>query len=189
MSQPNQNPAAAPAKRDLPESEGRSARKILINPKFQLAMIGYVAFLALLTIGVLYFANSYFFYRFEQKGIALGISPDHVYFQFLNEQARIMNQVFLMTAVSVFSLILIGGAILSHRIAGPLYRLRQHLKGLSKGEPLREVHFRRGDFFTELADAMNEHLSALKKPASANGAQAPAPGPKSEEASGEKKTA
>jgi hypothetical protein len=68
-----------------------------------------------------------------------------------------MDAVFISTALIVFSLLVIGGIFLSHRVAGPLYRLQifLHQMAESKNQHLKELHFRKSDFFPELADAYN----------------------------------
>jgi|GEM_PF-6071651 len=42
------------------------------------------------------------------------------------------------------------------RVVGPLYRFHNHLLENSREGKLRPVHFRKGDFFSELADAYNQ---------------------------------
>jgi hypothetical protein len=47
--------------------------------------------------------------------------------------------------------------LLSHRIGGPAYHLRQYMKGLAGGRVKPStVRLRRNDFFHDLADALNE---------------------------------
>ena len=54
---------------------------------------------------------------------------------------------------------------LSHRIAGPLYKLRRGIEDVSKGNFDQRMTFRKNDHFIELQDAFNEmiqHLSIRK---------------------------
>jgi signal transduction histidine kinase len=55
------------------------------------------------------------------------------------------------------------GAVLSNRIAGPVYRLRQHMATIHQGGPIEPVKFRDGDHFSELAEDYNLVLDRLKR--------------------------
>jgi hypothetical protein len=68
-----------------------------------------------------------------------------------------MNQIFLATSIITFLTIAVGGLVLSHKVAGPLYRLTQHLKR-SSPENIKPVQFRKGDYFPEIQDAFNEFI-------------------------------
>lgn len=62
---------------------------------------------------------------------------------------------FIGLAVFNFILLLAVGFIISHRIAGPIYKLKQHLKDPKlKNEPLQ---FRQNDFFKELGPMLNDY--------------------------------
>ena len=52
---------------------------------------------------------------------------------------------------------------LSHRVAGPVYRLRQTIRAITAGQPIRRVKLRDGDHLTEVADDFNEMLLALEE--------------------------
>jgi hypothetical protein len=147
--------AAAPAR--------VNGRKVfLINPKFQLTFIFFMIGLAAVAIAIIYAANVYFFWKFRQMGEAVGLSPDHVFFQFLSQQRHEMNWVFVGTSVAVFTLIAISGIMMSHWVAGPLYRLHKHMLAIAGGRTGGDVKFRKRDFFPELADAFNAQLHFLK---------------------------
>lgn len=52
--------------------------------------------------------------------------------------------------------------IVSHRIAGPLHRVRQVLKALARGELPGDVRFRKRDLLTEEADDLNALIAAWR---------------------------
>jgi len=67
---------------------------------------------------------------------------------------------------SIFAPALVAGIVLlplflydqlkfSHRMAGPIYRLRQEMKKLSKGEGVQKLRFRDRDHWPELAEDFN----------------------------------
>jgi hypothetical protein len=53
----------------------------------------------------------------------------------------------------------------SHRIAGPLYRMRQDLGEVASGNRQKRIKLREGDYLTELADDINRTLDAVAAPA------------------------
>lgn len=68
---------------------------------------------------------------------------------------------------------------LTNRFAGPLFRLRNSMRCLARGEKVEPVHFRENDFWPEIAEEFNalivkiERLEAERKasePATANSA-------------------
>ena len=50
----------------------------------------------------------------------------------------------------------------SHKIAGPLYKLKMFLGNIRKGDPVNEVRFRKGDYFLEIADEVNKTIHYLQ---------------------------
>lgn len=129
---------------------------LLINPKFQLSFLAFVLGMATLVVGIFYSANVYFFSRFNEMGKRLGLTPDHVFFQFINEQAHTMNWIFGVTSLVCFVALVVGGLVLSHWVAGPIHRLMRHMSEISEGKSVTEVKFRKHDYFPELAEAFNK---------------------------------
>lgn len=54
-------------------------------------------------------------------------------------------------------------AFAGHRIAGPIYRLEQSIKEVTKGNYGLRIKFRKKDFFQEVDDSFNEMNAALEK--------------------------
>ncbi|MFN8369365.1 MAG: hypothetical protein U0T83_01935 [Bacteriovoracaceae bacterium] len=51
----------------------------------------------------------------------------------------------------------------SHKIAGPLYKLKKYFLLLKSGEKVNELHFRKGDNFKELADLFNDAVGHIQE--------------------------
>jgi hypothetical protein len=51
---------------------------------------------------------------------------------------------------------------LSHRFVGPVLRVRNALRQASRGEKTARVKLRPNDFWTELADDLNEFLDRVE---------------------------
>ncbi len=134
-------------------------RQLLINRPFQLRVIGYALGMAALIIGVVYAANYFFFRRFLAMGSTIGLPQGHVFFQFIAAQQRAMTWLFIVAAVLASGVVIFGCLLLSHRVAGPLYRLRRHMEELAKpGVVPTDVRFRAKDYFPELADTFNRMM-------------------------------
>ncbi len=141
----------------------QSNRRIyLINPKFQLSIISYALFISVITIAVFYMSNLYFIGKLVSVGTSLNYSPDHPFFAFIREQKKMMHSVFLVTASTVCLTIVIGGLILSHRIAGPVFRLQEYLESLVENRTFKKLSFRKRDYFSDLAESMNKAIGLLQ---------------------------
>lgn len=118
--------------------------------------------LASLVCAIFWGATQYFFYRFTQQGVALGLPADHIFFQFIRSQQIQMNWIFALTATLVAVAISIWGLLMSHRVSGPLYRLKIHLEKMTASGNLSPVKFRDKDYFPELAESFNKFMTRIQ---------------------------
>ena len=143
------------------DSEGRKhvfiRRTLLINPKFQLSFLTYIVGIAAFTLAIFYAAKVFFFYQTRSYMMSVGIPADHMIFDFLTRQSHVMNWIFLAAAVIEVAFLAFMGLKISHRVAGPLYRLTQDMLRMAAGGPIKNIHFRKGDYFQEVAEAFNKH--------------------------------
>jgi nitrogen fixation/metabolism regulation signal transduction histidine kinase len=73
-----------------------------------------------------------------------------------------MGRIFLGTSLGVMLLTTVWGLLISHRIAGPIYRMCLHLDLVANGKTEKDVSFRKKDFFPELAEAFNRHMRVVR---------------------------
>lgn len=52
---------------------------------------------------------------------------------------------------------------LTHKIAGPLYKLSTFFKEVANGDEIRELYFRNGDNFPEIAEQYNDAMKRIKE--------------------------
>src|SRR5438128_1085377 len=69
----------------------------------------------------------------------------------------------LIVFAAVFPVLAWDAVKFSHRLVGPLYRVRQTVRAVTEGEPVRLIKLRKDDFLTELRDEFNEMLEALQR--------------------------
>jgi len=137
--------------------------KYLINPSFQITFIIYFLIIGIIALMIFYSSNLYFFKTLTNEGIQLDLPSDHVYFELLVSQKHLMNKIFLITSVIFFILISLLGIFISHRIAGPIYKMTKKLNSFNGVDDLCEIQFRKRDFFKELADAFNTLVIKIKR--------------------------
>lgn len=134
---------------------GKKRRSYWVDPKVQWAIIQKTLLMNAALVALLYVADRFFFFRMESMGKDLGFTPDHVYFLFLKEQQRIKFWAFLWTSGIITIVGTFIGIRFSHRLAGPIFRLKKELRRINDGEKIEEVNLRDADFFTEMADEFN----------------------------------
>ena len=54
-------------------------------------------------------------------------------------------------------------AILSHKMAGPVYRFEQTCKAIAKGDFSQRIHLRKGDQLMELQDEFNKMMDRVEE--------------------------
>lgn len=136
----------------------RKAKQILINPKFQLSFL--ITFGLLITlISIVYgISLEIFFQNFFSLGKEAGLGEDHIFFQFINSQRSTLYLIFFLTYFVVLFAFLYVCLKMSHKVAGPMYRLNMHLNEIVKDNngKLKAIKFRENDYFIEIQDSFNE---------------------------------
>jgi len=138
-------------------------KKKLINPEFQLSFMRYFVGIASVTLAVFYGAKVFFFHEVRAYLSTLGFQTDHVLFDFLSRQSHVMDGIFFAAAVIECAFLAWMGLKISHRVAGPLYRLKGEMLRTARGGEVKPLKFRDGDYFAELADAYNEQMGETRK--------------------------
>ncbi len=143
----------------------RTKTSLLINPRFQWTLIGYTSAIALVILLAVYGLFSFGFHEFSIMGQQAGLPADHIYFQFIKMQELTFVRVLVALALVVGTILLVGGLIVSHKIAGPIYRMQREFLSMQDREPveLRPIQFRKGDFFPELAESYNALAEKMKR--------------------------
>jgi methyl-accepting chemotaxis protein len=136
----------------------KSSRKsFIINKKFQYSLIGYFLFLSLVMSAINFLGIWYFFSSIKEQAFIANLPGDHVFIDFLSHQKTILLSIFFIVSALTFLVVFFLGVMISHKIAGPLYRLKKHLESTST-KTVSPVEFRKGDYFNDLKDAFNEFI-------------------------------
>ncbi|MEA9355083.1 hypothetical protein SHI21_02670 [Bacteriovorax sp. PP10] len=119
--------------------------------------------MSLVSIAVFYLATLYLFWNFEQTGYSVGIPEGHIFFRFIADQRSLMNTILLIAAPIITLVTCYIGIKLSHRVAGPIYRMTKHLEELNEKGEIKEVKFRENDYFLELQNEFNKFIKGSEK--------------------------
>lgn len=69
--------------------------------------------------------------------------------------------IFLITAIGIGIAGMVVFILLSHRIAGPLYRFEKDLGDIGYGDLTKRIHLRKTDQLTEIKEALNSLISTF----------------------------
>jgi hypothetical protein len=136
-------------------------RTYFIYPKFQFSLIAMNVSIIVGVCTPILLSIIYSFRKLRQMGTEAGIQSDHVYFKFLALQESLLKSSLGIALICGILISTLLSVIISHKVAGPLIRLRAFFKDLAKTGKLSPVNFRKGDFFNELPDEINQALSKL----------------------------
>lgn len=78
-----------------------------------------------------------------------------------DEFIPVASAFFYKIAIYLLFVVLIS-AILSHKMAGPVYRFEQTCKAIAKGDFSQRVHLRKGDQLTELQNEFNKMMDRVE---------------------------
>jgi hypothetical protein len=135
--------------------------KFIINKSFQFKFIAYTLLPTLSTLCILWISIEYYILKLIEKGQSAGLAENHFYFELVLEQAALIKSIFLAVGIVSTSILLIWAVLISHKIAGPFLRLTNML---NKGDQeLKNISFRPGDFFPEVAEAVRTYINSKKE--------------------------
>lgn len=125
----------------------------LINPSFQLKF-SLIVCSVILASTLIYPIIIYDFFKLVSSA-----SPE------LAEQvvaARNELVIYLVTIQIVITVLaFIAFIFVTHKVAGPLFKLKNHLSGIREGKPITPLTFRSGDYFQDVADEVSLFLETV----------------------------
>ncbi|MCX7013622.1 MAG: hypothetical protein NTW86_13880 [Candidatus Sumerlaeota bacterium] len=136
---------------DVGQPKRCKRRRLLVIPRFQLRLVGSI-------------------WLFVLAGMAIATVGTCLYFLLLNEPSHadvvqgwsgMVGRTALALLV-LFGLMAWGTLLVSHRIAGPIYRILRVLEDLQRDKSGAPIRFRRGDAFQDVARQLNHTLHPLE---------------------------
>lgn len=96
------------------------------------------------------------FYQQLNDPYVKALPESHPYLVFHNLFQEQSISVFIVGISASFVISFVLGILISHRVAGPLVKLKKHFENVANDvQNETSVHFRDGDFFNEVAHAYN----------------------------------
>ncbi len=137
-------------------SKNRKFKNYLIYPQFQWNFILLIMGISLVAPVIMLVFQLNLFRTQIQSGQMMNLPETHPYFVFYN---LFQNQSLLIFAIAVaisFVISFLLGLVLSHRVAGPIIKLKKHFDLVAEDEKNDgPVVFRENDYFKEVAESYN----------------------------------
>lgn len=83
--------------------------------------------------------------------------------QSLEAKRKSLISVLALWQIGFTALVFIMCIFLTHKVAGPLFKLQKFFTAIVEGGDNGRLFFRSGDYFTELADSYNDAINQLKE--------------------------
>lgn len=132
-------------------------RQYLIKTRFQLK---YVGLILLFMFAVAWVAGYTVYYT---GWLLMGEKLANVYPQGrLVAIMRTINVTLILRLILIAPLVALLAVFLSHKVAGPLYRIERFLRLVAAGDLSTKLRLRKGDELQDLAEALNEMTDDLK---------------------------
>jgi hypothetical protein len=125
-------------------------RNYLIYPRPQLSIVGYLLVIFWMAMATLYLGVTQTISAIDMEGLRISAAQADLLTQLHQARLSSLNEFFAgFTLISTFVMVA-GGIFLSHRVVGPIYRIRMILEQWSRGEKPYPLKCRGEDFFQEL---------------------------------------
>ncbi len=138
----------------MPHRKYKRTRK-LIQPKFQLKVAFACLGIAVMATLVLTVLLNQVVLDFADKGWIDSARVEQ-------EWVGVLTVKLLIALAVLTPMTLALGVILMHRIAGPLYRFRQFMAAVARGEHPNECHLRKGDELMDFCELLNKFTAPIR---------------------------
>ena len=132
-------------------------RRYFIKPGFQFRYLRLV--LAAIILPVLLFSACLYYLIFYLMAEQLGI-PESIAYNLIPVLKKI-NLILLFGLPAVSAAVLFWGVLISHRIAGPIYRLEKDLEKIAGGDFSLRIKIRKKDELGSIAAGINKVLDRI----------------------------
>jgi hypothetical protein len=136
-----------------------------VNTRLQLTLIVGANVLALISALLLVTLMIYGDTHIQNYATGLNLSPNHPALKYIAEREQNFDRICIAIMCVQFVLFNATALALSHRLAGPLFRLQRHMNEVGTGGEPVAVHFRKGDLYQELAEACNTVIARVRSSA------------------------
>jgi len=131
-------------------------RKILlVNPSFQFSFMSQTLLMTLVVLFVVYMFKVFMMWDLRRVALESGIAENSEFMRVLDYRSITSDIGFAVLAV-ILTIVMLGWTLwVSHRVAGPIHRIRNEIKKIIDGQPLQRIGIRDHDYFHELKESVN----------------------------------
>lgn len=141
------------------QEQGFGRKKLLINPDYQLSVMYHFLILFLTIMIVMVFAINWQLEPVIEQVKLSQLPENHPIMTSLSHFTVMMNSTVLGIIFFSFVMFIVMALIVSNKSAGPIYNLTQQLRKIRDNKHVDKVTFRKGDYFQELAEEINEFIA------------------------------
>ena len=130
---------------------------VLIDKAFQFNVTFFV--LTIFLIQNIFFIIAIYLWS---EGVFGYVANPEIAVQLEKHQGNLILFLFLYSLISL-SVVFVMMIFKTHKIAGPIYKLKKTLKDSKENNQIQKLIFRQGDYFYDLPDVYNETMDHFKK--------------------------
>ena len=128
----------------------------IINPKFQFRFAFFICFFIFIS-SLIYPVSIYnLFEVFADKCSSISLD-------ILDSKKNSLIGALAIIQLAFILIVFIACIFFSHKIAGPIFKMRKFLDNIADGNPPEGLSFRKGDNFPELADSYNRAIGKIQE--------------------------
>lgn len=130
-------------------------KKYLIEPQFQIRFLNFITLGIVLNLFLYVISNLVVFYRLTTfaEGARGMITDDTM--TLIENLSRDQLIILLLSSLLITFFSYGVGLVMTHRAAGPLFRINKHLDEFNTTKKFTKISLREKDFFKETADKIN----------------------------------
>jgi methyl-accepting chemotaxis protein len=138
--------------------------RFLIEREVQMQIVGYILLIWFIsTLAMAYLVNSATHAAFDFIISESGPSRDRLVPVLMSLESNIRWFGLIGILIGMIGSLL-GGIVVSHRVAGPIFALRRAIDEAAESGNLSKISFRRTDFTKNLAEAYNRMVEKIQPP-------------------------
>jgi hypothetical protein len=138
-------------------------RQYLLEPKLQLGVTFYFLLFQFGALWIIYWSVKRTLLAVLENTAQMSNQCSALILDNQDSVRNILNTVFGSNAIVVTMFALVGGILISHRIAGPVYRFKAVIRQMAKGEDPGKISVRKSDYFADLVPLLQDLQKSRQK--------------------------